>query len=557
MVNLKVLVTGLLIVASFFIVPFAVNAESGSVDVPASETKTVSLGNLITGAVVQYTWETDDNGDKVDFKITDGTNDYEEETRVYGVTGTFTVPSTATYQLHWFCDNWFDTANVEYSYTITLPDPDADLTVTYSFSENPCHQGNTTTLGVTIYNDWEDQVKIDKVGIHFDFHPENIYYFKENLDDIIASSQEVEYEFDIEVNTDVSLGMHIYDVLIYYEGRLSGEWVEDTWDGENQLDFSVIEIDRDFDDYPDSQDTFPDNPNEWKDTDSDDVGDNSDKFPNDVAASKDDDDDTYPDQWNLGKTGTDSTTGLNLDMFPNDPAAWKDTDVDGYPDSWCLGKSKSDSTTGLDLDAFPEDPAACNDADGDGYPDEWMAGMDESDSTTNLKIDAFPGNSSEWMDSDLDGFGDNIDAFPNDIAASEWNIGKEKGDSTTELKIDAYPYDLTRYKKEETSNLPIIIAIVAVIIVILLVGAIVVFVMMKKKGSDQVSPPPVTQTPVSQPKTETPPPAQKLPPTAETQPKPETPPSTPKLDVCPMCAKNLDFPQTPKYCPFCNNQILK
>ena len=51
------------------------------------------------------------------------------------------------------------------------------------------------------------------------------------------------------------------------------------------------------------------------------------------AADKDSDGDGYPDSWNSGKTQADSTTGLVLDSFPNDPEEWRDVDGDGVGDN--------------------------------------------------------------------------------------------------------------------------------------------------------------------------------------------------------------------------------
>lgn len=462
--------------------PFIVNSEEGSIDVEADETKTVSLGNLIVGTEVDYSFFTDDSGDKLDFKITDGTSDYEEADRVYSKSGTFIVPVSGTYSFWWFCDNWFDTASIEYSYTITLPDPDADISLTYSFTENPCHQGNTTILNVVVKNEWDDQIRITEIGVHFDFFLENIYLINENLEDILATDQMQGYSFNVEINTDVSLGMHIYDVYIEYDGRLSGEWVSDTWISDNQLDFSVIEIDRDFDGYPDSQDTFPDNPTEWKDSDSDGVGDNSDKFVNDPSASVDSDNDGYPNNWNLGKSEIDSTTRLSIDVFPDDSSEWSDGDEDGVGDN---------------TDDFKDDPAACLDTDGDGYPDEWNTGMSKSDSTTGLSIDDFPLDAEKWK------------------------------------------------KEEESSILPIII-VIAVIVILAIIGIVVVLVLVVGKGkkdkADQKIPEtkPQMEKDIKQDKSEQ-----------------KTSQPSSKLDVCPVCGKDLNFPKTPKYCPFCNGQILK
>ena len=69
------------------------------------------------------------------------------------------------------------------------------------------------------------------------------------------------------------------------------------------IQFAIAE-DPDIDDdgYPNDEDEFPEDPNEWQDCDQDGVGDNADDFPNDPAASKDTDDDGAPDEWNPGKS---------------------------------------------------------------------------------------------------------------------------------------------------------------------------------------------------------------------------------------------------------------
>ena len=46
-----------------------------------------------------------------------------------------------------------------------------------------------------------------------------------------------------------------------------------------------------------------------------------------------------------------------------------------------------------DIDAFPNDVAASIDTDGDGYPDSWNSGKTQSDSTTGLTLDADPNDS--------------------------------------------------------------------------------------------------------------------------------------------------------------------
>ncbi len=477
-------IVGLFLFGAVFFGILNMNAEAISgIDIETDEVHTIELSDMNHGEVLDYSWDTDDSHDKVNFWIEDPSeNIYEEATRVEAGSGTFTIPSSGTYKMFWMNDNFMDTVTLFITYDVSAPPAvdDLDLTVDGSFSENPCHQGNTTILTVEVKNENEDQIKVLSIGAHFDIFPAELYETESGIDEIIATGQTFYVDLEITVNTDVSLGTHIYDIYITYEGRVLGNWYPTDWQGEDQTDFEVMEIDRDFDGHPDSIDSFPDNPDEWKDTDSDSVGDNSDDFPSDPAASRDDDGDTYPDQWNLGKTEIDSTTGLSLDKFPDDPAAWKDDDEDGYPDVWVSGMTKNDSTSGLELDAFPDDAAASNDEDGDSYPDEWNTGSTEADSTTGLVLDAFPGNSSEWLDTDGDGVGNNTDAFPEDPAASldtdgdgypdVWNTGMTKDNSTTDLGIDAYPEDATRWEKEEDSSF---IAIFSLIGAVVLVGVLI------------------------------------------------------------------------------------
>jgi len=62
-------------------------------------------------------------------------------------------------------------------------------------------------------------------------------------------------------------------------------------------------VDTDGDGVPDSEDAFPDDPNEWDDTDGDGVGDNSDAFPNDPNETVDTDGDGIGDNADLDDDG--------------------------------------------------------------------------------------------------------------------------------------------------------------------------------------------------------------------------------------------------------------
>lgn len=111
----------------------------------------------------------------------------------------------------------------------------------------------------------------------------------------------------------------------------------------------VVPQDTDGDGVSDSEDAFPEDPDETLDTDGDGVGDNSD-----------------PDKDGDGVINED-------DLFPLDAAEWADMDADGIGDN---------------TDA---------DIDGDEVANE---------------LDAFPLDSSEWADVDGDGIGNNADETP-------------------------------------------------------------------------------------------------------------------------------------------------
>ncbi len=97
----------------------------------------------------------------------------------------------------------------------------------------------------------------------------------------------------------------------------------------------------------DNEDAFPDDPNEWADSDGDGVGNNADVFPNDPSEWADADGDGH---------------GDNADYFDNDPTEWEDSDGDSY---------------GNNSDAFPNDPNEWSDRDGDGYGDNSDAFPDD------------------------------------------------------------------------------------------------------------------------------------------------------------------------------------
>ncbi len=126
--------------------------------------------------------------------------------------------------------------------------------------------------------------------------------------------------------------------------------------------------------------------------------------------------------WSFG--GETSTSGLNLD---------KTTHSYNHPGNYTVTLTVSDGTfTAKDtcivhvtdieptidtdgdgvldeLDAFPNDPAASVDSDGDNYPDYWNVGMGPEDSTTGLELDEFPNDPNRHKDvKSSDGASENI-----------------------------------------------------------------------------------------------------------------------------------------------------
>jgi N-acetylneuraminic acid mutarotase len=84
-----------------------------------------------------------------------------------------------------------------------------------------------------------------------------------------------------------------------------------------------------------------------------------------------------------------------------------------------------------DLDAFPDDPAASEDTDGDGYPDLWNAGATaQMIADFGLWPDAFPEDTAATLDSDVD------------VRPDEWNDAATAGViAASSLALDVYPND--------------------------------------------------------------------------------------------------------------------
>ena len=189
-------------------------------------------------------------------------------------------------------------------------------------------------------------------------------------------------------------------------------------------------------------DAFPEDEEQWNDTDGDWIGDEpftsrSDGCPMvwgnsswDRLGCVDTDGDGWSDPddgWAACVNG-----GGNGDAYINDPTQWCDGDGDGF----------GDNASGTDGDACPgqsgssyEDRAGCRDADGDGW------------SNTG---DPFPSDPSQWSDQDNDGCGDNLsgnnpDLFQNDSSQCGDRDGDGKGDYAVGENGDWFPDDNTQW----------------------------------------------------------------------------------------------------------------
>ena len=162
--------------------------------------------------------------------------------------------------------------------------------------------------------------------------------------------------------------------------------------------------DSDNDGVVDPFDAFPEDFYQQTDKDGDGWGDNQ-AVPNGDECPEE-----YGTSTNNSKQGcpdADSDSWADEDdTFPNDPLQWEDTDLDGWGDNYgWINSTIADETDVGNLitireqwgDAFPLDPSQWSDTDGDGF----------GDNNTGRLPDAFPLRASQWADTDGDGYGDN------------------------------------------------------------------------------------------------------------------------------------------------------
>ena len=272
-------------------------------------------------------------------------------------------------------------------------------------------------------------------------------------------------------------------------------------DMDNDFISDCYDTDIDGDNVLNYNDVFPEDPNEWADTDSDGTGDNADS---------DDDNDGFSDA-NESQCGTDPLSANSVpidsdgdstpncldqdddndsypdtqDLFPLDPNEWADTDGDaigdntdseddndGYSDQdeiSCQSDPLDANNVPLDFDKdlspdcidqdddndqcldseddFPLNRLLCKDCDNDGIDNRYEFDSDNDGIGDNQ--DAFPCDSQEWNDLDNDGIGDNEDqddnndGFPDeDLIVSTVLTPYENGLESTwkAINLDKYPY---------------------------------------------------------------------------------------------------------------------
>ncbi|MCK5561295.1 MAG: right-handed parallel beta-helix repeat-containing protein [Thermoplasmata archaeon] len=311
----------------------------------------------------------------------------------------------------------------------------------------------------------------------------------------------------------------------------------------------TAELDSDDDGYPDNIDAFPNDPNEWEDTDSDGTGDNADT---------DDDEDGYLDEWedSLGTDPKDATSippDYDGDGAPDGDATnsmpWMDNDDDddGMADWW-------EENYGLD----PKDPSDANeDTDGDG-----LTNLEEyREDTDPLDPNDGGGTPIEPNDTDGDGLPDEWEMKYFDDLSQNGNGDYDNDNYTNKEEYDAGSIPTNSASmplgtdKEASDEIPIFIWIAIIIVFIIIIVIILILRFMKKKpSSDQFASPPQQ---LSQPPPQYPQSQQSQYPDYTNQPQVQVPPQTP--GAYPQAqAAYYQPPQQPqttledqKSCPIC------
>jgi WD40 repeat protein len=168
------------------------------------------------------------------------------------------------------------------------------------------------------------------------------------------------------------------------------------------------------------------------------------------------------------------------DAFPNDAEQWADSDGDGWGDNYLYDVNAYQLHINQTGDAFPDDATQWNDTDGDGWGDNyanasWTAGRPAEWPGALVADagmpDAFPLDRTQHMDSDGDGYGDNensdrADGCPDDPGTSQYDrlgcIDTDGdgysdptpgwGPTTDCFGADAFPDDATQWCDEDNDG---------------------------------------------------------------------------------------------------------
>jgi hypothetical protein len=155
-------------------------------------------------------------------------------------------------------------------------------------------------------------------------------------------------------------------------------------------------IDTDGDGWADTEDEYPLDVSQWRDTDEDGYGDNADGTDGDLCPLQegysaidrlgcpDADEDGYSDPADAW------TVDEGADAFPSDDSQWRDSDLDGFGDN--PAPAKMADVCPVIHGTSTEDRLGCPDTDDDGWSDDG---------------DSFVFDITQWADGDSDGYGDN------------------------------------------------------------------------------------------------------------------------------------------------------
>jgi gliding motility-associated-like protein len=206
-------------------------------------------------------------------------------------------------------------------------------------------------------------------------------------------------------------------------------------DGDQEAD--CIDLDDDNDSYPDTDDLFPLDAQEWSDNDLDGIGDNADT---------DDDNDEYLDQ-----------DEIDCQSDPLDSSSTpEDFDGDLLPD--CVDEDDDNDNCPDIEDDFPLDSDFCKDTDGDGIDDEFD--FDSDNDGVPDDRDAFPLDPNGSVDTDGDGIpdsedqDDNNDGFPDEgsIISTVLTPNQPGVESTWKIiNLEDYPFTSVKVYAQDGS----------------------------------------------------------------------------------------------------------